>query len=481
MHEGLDPWWIELVGHHASMPLALAILYVDYRFAFADIFLKRALAMTASLASLLVAYVVILDPLLQSSSAPGSMDARVIALLAAGALTALIYPSLHQASSRLVDRWILRRADHDQVRRRLAHALAKAQEPRSVLEVACRELAPVLSAERITWMELLDVESKPVITLGRRVIGRYDGDRSLTPLWQGAFPDSGSVEAVVFVPTADPPSYALVIGPLSGGRRLLSDDINLLEGSALMIGSRVDAVRVSHERCERDLREQEIRALAREAELRSLRAQLNPHFLFNALTSIGYLIAAAPDKALDTLVRLTELLRRVLRAPVDEFVALEEEIGLAEAYLEIEKARFEDRLEVRVEVPESARLLAVPPLLLQPLVENAIKHGIAPSRRGGTVRIEADLQGTPQNGYELCLRVSDTGVGTDEETLLDRQPIGLGLASVERRLHSHYGERAHLRFQSERGAGTTVELRIPVAVRGRAEAAARARAGVFQE
>src|SRR5207244_489792 len=160
---------------------------------------------------------------------------------------------------------------------------------------------------------------------------------------------------------------------LRGGRRLLSDDRAALDAIASLIGRRIDAIRLTQERYERERREQETSKLATEAELRALRAQINPHFLFNALTTIGYLIQTAPARALETLMRLTALLRSVLRSE-GEFTTLGRELDLIEAYLDIEHARFEQRLRVRIDVPQALRTIRVPPLLLQPIVENAVKH-----------------------------------------------------------------------------------------------------------
>src|ERR671918_2389971 len=149
---------------------------------------------------------------------------------------------------------------------------------------------------------------------------------------------------------AEAPYYVLTIGQLAGGRRLLSDDVAMLERVAVMLARRLDALRLTGERYERMLQEREMRTLATEAELRALRAQINPHFLFNALTTIGYLIQSAPPRALDTLMRLTTLLRSVLRSD-GEFTTLGRELEIVEAYLDIERARFEHRLRVTVDVP----------------------------------------------------------------------------------------------------------------------------------
>jgi LytS/YehU family sensor histidine kinase len=226
-------------------------------------------------------------------------------------------------------------------------------------------------------------------------------------------------------------------------------------------------VRVVQERFDRGMREREITQLAAEAELRALRAQLNPHFLFNALTTIGYLLKTAPDRALGTLYRLTDLLRAVLRRPPGEVITLGEELDLVESYLAIERERFEERLATRIDVPAELRVLPVLPLLVQPLVENAVKHGISPLKRGGAVTISASLDPAEDARRPISmLRVTvvDTGAGLDCLTLDDPgKGEGVGLRSIERRLAVHYGERASLAVTSLPGLGTRAELRLPIA------------------
>jgi len=257
-----------------------------------------------------------------------------------------------------------------------------------------------------------------------------------------------------------------VIGELAGGRRLLSDDIAMLEAVAFLAARRIDAVRVMHDRCKMSLREQEISKLATEAELRALRAQINPHFLFNALTTIAYLIQSSPEQALGTLMRLTSLLRSVLQRSAGEFTTLREEIDLIKSYLDIEKARFEERLRVRIEVPSYLEKVRVPSLLIQPLVENAIKHGISPRKEGGELLIIARLTASGPDdesaGDTLCISVRDTGAGASEIEMARGRKQGIGLANIERRLKCHYGELASFTIKSASGIGTVAEVAFPV-------------------
>jgi signal transduction histidine kinase len=204
-------------------------------------------------------------------------------------------------------------------------------------------------------------------------------------------------------------------------------------------------------------RERELRELAVSAQLAALRAQVNPHFFFNSLNSIAQLIATDPAKAEACVERLAAIFRYLLKRTQAEFVPLAEELEVAEAYLEIERARFGDDLVVTEEIDERARSLLLPGLILQPLVENAVQHGISKKIGGGAVLIRAAVDdGT------LRLTVRDTGVGIDAaDSMFDR---GIGLRNVRDRLVKLYGPNYAPTIGSTNGVGTTVTLHIPVAL-----------------
>ena len=272
------------------------------------------------------------------------------------------------------------------------------------------------------------------------------------------------------LPTAEAPRYEISIGEVTGGRRLLSDDVTTLEALTSVAARRIDAIRMTNERYNREIREQEMQRLATEAELRTLRAQLNPHFLFNALTTIGHLIQDAPPRALETLLRLTALLRAVLRSE-GEFTTLGREMEMVEAYLDIERARFERRLRTTLDVPVRLAGLRVPPLVLQPIVENAVKHGISPQSQGGNIRINARIDNAGSRDAQLILTVSDTGAGATPDALRRGRETGVGLRNVERRLAGQYGAMASLSIRSAANVGTTVEIRLPARQRAAADGA----------
>jgi signal transduction histidine kinase len=191
-----------------------------------------------------------------------------------------------------------------------------------------------------------------------------------------------------------------------------------------------------------------------EARLQALQAQLHPHFLFNAFNSIAALMHRDVDAADRMLARLGELLRRVLRRSSDPFVTLGEELEFVELYLEIEQARFGERLRVGFDVDPSARSAMVPHLLLQPLVENAVRHGIAPSTTGGRV----DILAAPDGG-ELRVEVRDSGMGLPPGWAPSR--VGVGLSSVRTRLEHVYGARHTLSIESPPGGGVRVRISLP--------------------
>jgi signal transduction histidine kinase len=201
-----------------------------------------------------------------------------------------------------------------------------------------------------------------------------------------------------------------------------------------------------------------LQELVASAQLAALRAQVNPHFLFNSLNSIAQLISTDPAKAETCVERLGEIYRYLLHKAHSEFTPLDDELRIAEAYLEIERARFGESLEIEEQIDPRARSTMLPSLILQPLVENAVKHGISPKLGGGRVIIEARLD----NG-DLRLAIRDTGVGiADEREIFER---GVGLRSVRDRLLHLYGGEYAPQIRSRPGAGTTVSLRIPLAGR----------------
>ena len=268
--------------------------------------------------------------------------------------------------------------------------------------------------------------------------------------------DARRATARVAVPTTIEPSYEVVIRDLRGGRTFLSDDLAFIEHAASTLGRRVDSLRLEHERREREERERDALRLATEAELRALHAQLNPHFLFNALNTLGHLIQVAPDRGLATLYRLTGLLRAVLRRTNGNFVALREELEIVDAYLAIERERFEERLTVTIDVPNDLREARIPPLVLQPLVENAMKHGIAPLRQGGSVTVRAELISDTTDGVSDVLRLSvvNTGRGMRPTAVHDRP--GVGLANIKSRLSLYFsgrGESVHFGDAGRRDDG----------------------------
>jgi len=193
--------------------------------------------------------------------------------------------------------------------------------------------------------------------------------------------------------------------------------------------------------------------LSREAELRALRAQIHPHFLFNSLNSINALIGSRPQEARKVCVLLADFLRRSLALGARERVPFAEELALAEDLLAIEKVRFGTRLHFAPRVEEAALSCLVPPLLLQPLVENAVTHGIAQCLDGGTVRLDARLR-----GERLLVAIENPRDGAAPP----RKGNGIGIENVRRRLETLYGRDAELRLHPD-GDSFQVELELPAA------------------
>ncbi len=226
---------------------------------------------------------------------------------------------------------------------------------------------------------------------------------------------------------------------------------NLLMGSwlYLMVAGLSYAVRANRQIRTQEAAAAQARQLAQQAQLAALRAQINPHFLFNALHSVGALITSDPVRADAALERLGDLLRYALGA--EDEVPFQREWRFVEDYLAFEELRLGDRLHVDARVDDEARAILVPPLILQPLVENAVRHGIADRPSGGRIELRASV-----GRGRLRLTVANDGAGDG-----DRGGLGLGMDSVRQRLAALYGDEASLQVDRT-AAGFLVAMTLPL-------------------
>ncbi|MBN1381833.1 MAG: histidine kinase [Deltaproteobacteria bacterium] len=191
---------------------------------------------------------------------------------------------------------------------------------------------------------------------------------------------------------------------------------------------------------------------ALEAKLKLLQAQIEPHFLFNTLSNILSLIDTQPAKGKAMLLDLTKYLRTSLSRTFPEKNSLGQEIEMIKAYLNIQKIRMDERLHFKIDVPETFRQQSFPPMLLQPLVENAVKHGLEPTVEGGEIRISA----SEENGF-IRIEVADTGPGFS-----DFNPSGVGIANVRERLAMLYGDDGRLIIEENIPHGVRVFIEVPL-------------------
>jgi two-component system, LytTR family, sensor kinase len=197
------------------------------------------------------------------------------------------------------------------------------------------------------------------------------------------------------------------------------------------------------------------------ARMEALQNQINPHFLFNTLNSVSSLVRFDPDMAREMIIKLANILRRLLNS-TDSFVPLREELEFIDDYLDIEVVRFgRDKLRVVKELEAQSLDVMVPSMLLQPLVENSIKHGLASKIEGGSIHLRSRMTDS-----KLIIEVEDDGVGMGAAQMLERPTglggTGIGMANVAERLKVLYGEAARMTIDSHEGKGTLVRLRLPL-------------------
>lgn len=233
-----------------------------------------------------------------------------------------------------------------------------------------------------------------------------------------------------------------------------SGDVALLDSLADVLGSVLDNLHLQARKQEQEQRAQELSLHASRSELKALRAQVNPHFLFNALNAIAGLIHRNPDRADRTIEQLADVFRYALRGAESEWAVLDDEVEFVRAYLEVERARFGERLTVDIQVDPQARGARVPTMMVQTLVENAVKHGVSELTGPVLVGVRATREGD-----RVAVRVIDNGEGFKERStrrVADPRSGGYGLANIRQRLSGYFGADGTLAIDRDDERGLTV-------------------------
>lgn len=434
---GPGSWGRELLFHHAGMPLALFVLLQDFRFLLLDVFLRvvGAAGIAAGIAAALLTAGNRLG-LLQLQDA-GVMRLVVFVMLTCAAI--LAYPYVAGKLRRWAEAALFHRGDAraaaDGIR-----AMAGGGEE-GLLRAAAKRIARFFSVRQ--W-RLLDAEDEAAPA----GVHMLHGQRAERLRWAR---DSWAEAAVVFR-ISPHKARTLLLGPRQGGRRYLSGDAADLDLLAAAVNERMES-----------LRHEEQQKFLSEAELQALRAQINPHFLFNALNALYGIIPRAAADARKTLLNLAEIFRYSLEGK-RQMAPLDEEMRVVQAYLDIERLRLGGRLSVRLEVDRGARAVSVPALSIQPLVENAVKHGISAKPEGGEVTVRAR-----RGKGGLTVEVIDNGVGMSADAAAT---AGHGLRNVRRRLQLCYGGGVELALDTS-SSGVRAGFTAPLAAGGNQETARR--------
>ena len=442
-----------VILHMSLLSIVAGMLFVFANLRLADLIVKRVLRVAAFgyIAEGLCALIVVplRWPRVESELVPRA--AFYVLLVAAGTLLSWFAPSGLRLLDRWIDRWLFEQPDFDTVIEGLWADLTRSENSETVFRAAEQVIGATLS--------LAEAQIRPI----RELLQVRAIDLPTEP--GPHFVRRGSVLSQVLSPAPD------VVLPLfmentaeqwvvlrCGALRppLTSMELSFVERVAAQVHIRVATLLAQQRRMETLRRERDFREALTEAELRALRAQINPHFLFNSLNTIADLTVTAPERAEEMTLRLSSVFRYLLTHTDRQFTSIMEELEFARSYLYIEEARFEQRLKVRFDIDPEALQEQVPTLLLQPLIENALRHGIGQKRDGGTVTISARVS---QAG--LTLAVCDDGRGLRNGSE-EKSPAGtrMGLANVRNRLRAAYGGAATFTLRARVGGGSEALVEI---------------------
>jgi hypothetical protein len=442
-----------LVITTASIEFFIMLIILGMMFAFAslplaDVIAKQVVGIYLGSVVALVLWAVVRylgtrlgGSLHEAGSALGSVATIVLAL----ALT----PRMVDRVNRWIDEWVFQVPNVDAAIQHLWDELVELDNVEGVYRVGEAAISTTLSlaAARITSLSSLPLDGAalPMIGPNPTFLSADSPLRSIV---------SPPADVLVPLNQEGAPEHWIILSNGAVRPPLTAVELGFVARIAVAIQVRIGSLLGEQRRLERSRRDSAFREEIADAELRALRAQINPHFLFNSLNTIADLAVVAPEKAEEMSLRLAAVFRYVLANTERQFTSVKEEIEFATSYLGIEEARFGERLVVRFDVDPSVLQEKVPALLLQPLIENALKHGLGPKREGGTLNIEAK-----RNPSGFTLTVTDDGVGFKAgrpDSPGDDSHVGL--QNVRKRLRTAYGSCAQFTLSPRDGGGTTAAL-----------------------
>ncbi|HEY6333684.1 MAG TPA: histidine kinase, partial [Blastocatellia bacterium] len=438
------------------IPLGLFLAYKFHKATFMDNILKKGASLLILIGLAVINAHIWADLVTLSSFTVINATLRPAIFVGIWLSLFVLYLPLRRRAHTLVDKYLLRRRDYSNVMGLLTDRVRSVTDEETLKDKVCEVFKEAFSAEFVRFLapdsklagqitHELDEWGGSQVALTRDVIDEE--------LYHEL--NSQRAEAVLAIKSSDKLYGLLIFGPRIYGQGYLSEELKLLSAVSGHIASLLENMHLHVVRRGQAVAEQELRKLATQAQLTALRAQIDPHFFFNALNSVAALISEDPEAAEELVEDLAEFFRAAFK-PNREFTTVCHEIDLVDTYLKVEKTRFGDKLTFMKHIDPETLLIKIPALSIQPLVENAVKHGLSKTSLPGAIVLSVK-----ETTEGLAVSVSDTGAGFapgELSTLLSR---GVGLSNVDSRLVGLYGEQAHLKVDAAPGRGATVSFTIP--------------------
>lgn len=453
---------LSILSTQSTLLIVLGSFFLFARFRYSDQVIKYSLRiLLVGITAIIIIFLVnisLTPPVNKLTAFPSTSDKFYLGIR----LTFLLacFAIFDQAIRKFVDRKIFRAPDYKEALQVLNNELTSSKLDSDIarkVQDKCKNVLEVDDVTSVKYEELpdslrtIELHSLEIVEINR--CHQHYKTLSLS-----------NVELFVPIVSRGNIIAVLAVSPGPARRGLVTHEINFLRSVATLYGNRIESLHFERETLAQQQREAMMQQQIVEAELRALRAQINPHFLFNALNSLANLIVINPVQAEAMTLRLAEIFRYVLMHSSRSMTSIREEIEFLRTYLHIEEARFGDRLRVDIDIDNNTSSELIPSLILQPIVENALKHGLAPKPGNGHLRISAMM-----DSEYINLQVEDDGIGLANNVFNkqigtqfpQKENSGVGLKNIAERLRTLYGEKSNIDIKSRESGGVKVTVSIP--------------------